>query len=67
MRHMNHIAGMVVLMGNKEYISQRVKIEGATTSVNIRGVVSFYRQKYQYPSVSIPVSGTFQAGDEVKI
>lgn len=52
--------------GNKEYISQRVKIEGATTSVNIRGVVSFYRQKYQYPSVSIPVSGTFQAGDEVK-
>lgn len=52
--------------GNKEYISQRVTIEGATTSVNIRGVVSFYRQRYVYPGNSMPTSGTYNAGDEVR-
>lgn len=52
--------------GNKEYIDPGVTIEGATTSVNIRGVVSFYQQKYEYPGNSMPVSGTYQSGDEVK-
>ncbi|HIF6303940.1 TPA: hypothetical protein ACX3LH_006378, partial [Klebsiella michiganensis] len=52
--------------GNKEYIDPGVTIEGATTSVNIRGVVSFYQQKHDYPGNSMPVSGTYQSGDEVK-
>ena len=52
--------------GNKEYIDPGVTIEGATTSVNIRGVVSFYQQKYEYPGNSMPISGTYQSGDEVK-
>ncbi|WP_394289597.1 phage tail fiber domain-containing protein [Klebsiella michiganensis] len=52
--------------GNKEYIERGVTIEGATTSVNIRGVVSFYQQKHDYPGISMPVSGTYQSGDEVK-
>ena len=52
--------------GNKEYIDPGVTIEGAKTSVNIRGVVSFYQQKYEYPGNSMPVSGTYQSGDEVK-
>ncbi|WP_158413845.1 hypothetical protein, partial [Klebsiella michiganensis] len=52
--------------GNKEYIERGVTITGATTSVNIRGVVSFYQQKHEYPSISMPVSGAYQSGDEVK-
>ncbi|WP_228298837.1 MULTISPECIES: hypothetical protein [Klebsiella] len=52
--------------GNKEFLSRTVKIKGATSSVNIRGVESFYQQKYEYPSISMPVSGTYQSGDEVK-
>ena len=52
--------------GNKEYIGRRVTITGATTAVNIRGVVSFYQQKHDYPGNSMPVSGTYQSGDEVK-
>ncbi|HHC2645190.1 TPA: hypothetical protein ACN68N_004768, partial [Klebsiella pneumoniae] len=52
--------------GNKEYIGRRVTITGATTAVNIRGVVSFYQQKHDYPGISMPVSGTYQSGDEVK-
>ncbi|MEQ0253352.1 hypothetical protein [Klebsiella sp. CN_Kp116] len=52
--------------GNKEYIERGVTITGATTSVNIRGVASFYQQKHEYPSISMPVSGTYQSGDEVK-
>ncbi|MDA5087571.1 hypothetical protein PGN04_06495 [Klebsiella quasipneumoniae subsp. quasipneumoniae] len=52
--------------GNKEYIERGVTIEGATTSVNIRGVVSFYRQRYVYPGTSMPTSGSYNAGDEVR-
>ena len=52
--------------GNKEYIERGVTIAGATTSVNIRGVTSFYQQKHEYPGISMPVSGSYESGDEVK-
>ncbi|HBW1519438.1 TPA: hypothetical protein MEH91_000118 [Klebsiella quasipneumoniae subsp. similipneumoniae] len=52
--------------GNKEYIERGVKIEGFTTSVNCRGVISFYTQKHIYPGISMPTSGAYQSGDEVK-
>ncbi|MEQ5194611.1 hypothetical protein [Klebsiella pasteurii] len=51
--------------GNKEYISRDAVIEGATTAVNARGVHSFYQQKYVYPSISMPTTGSFKNGDEV--
>ncbi|WP_338735439.1 hypothetical protein V8954_04005 [Klebsiella michiganensis] len=52
--------------GNKEYIEHNVTIEGATSSINARGVISFYRQRYAYPGNSMPTSGTYNSGDEVR-